>query len=80
MRLVHPEFRTEVAVGSCTVVGVLPGTAWRPEGSIAISGDVHGLWRDRACELADALLVVVARMDDCAAERYGTNGGASSTG
>jgi hypothetical protein len=52
------------------VTGVLPGTAWRPEGSIAISGDVKNLWRDQADELADALRLVVERMDACSQQRY----------
>jgi hypothetical protein len=49
---------------------MLPGTAWRPEGSIAVSGDVSGLWRGQAGELADALLLVIERMDACAQQRY----------
>jgi hypothetical protein len=67
VRSSHPEFRTEVTVGEVTVTGVLPGTA-RPR-SIAIGGDVHRLSCDQALELADALLLVVMRMDIVAEER-----------
>jgi hypothetical protein len=73
VRYVHPEFRTVVAVaGGLTVTGVLPGTEWQPEGSIAISGDVRRLWREQAGELADALRLVAERMDACAQQRYGS--------
>jgi hypothetical protein len=69
---VHPEFQTVVAVvGGVSVMGVLPGSAWRPEGLIAVSGDVSYLWRDQARELADALRLVADRMDACAQQRYG---------
>ena len=68
---VHPEFRTVVEVGGVTVTGVLPGTPWRPEGGITISGHVVALWRSQARELADALLVVVDRLDAVTDERYG---------
>lgn len=69
---IHPPFRTVVEVGELvTVMGSLPGMAWRPVGSIAIRGDVSFLARDRARELADALRLVAARMDACADERYG---------
>jgi hypothetical protein len=54
-----------------SVTGVLPGTVWRPEGSIAISGDVRHLWRDQAGELADALRLVAERMDASVRQRYG---------
>jgi hypothetical protein len=56
---------------------VLPGTVWRPQGSIAISGDVRRLWRDQAGELADALRLVGERMDACAQQRYGSPAGAA---
>lgn len=72
MEQVYPEFRTVVEVGGeSTVTGVLPGTAWRPEGAIAISGYVAVLWPDQARALADALSVVADRMDAAADERYG---------
>lgn len=71
MEYVHPEFRTSVEVGELTVTGVLPGTAWRPAGGIAISGPVGVLRPGRARELADALCVVAGRMDAAADERYG---------
>jgi hypothetical protein len=67
VRSVHPEFRTEVAVGEVTVSGLLSGTT--PVGSIAVSGDVHRLSCDEALELVDALLLVVTRMDLVAEER-----------
>jgi hypothetical protein len=77
VRYVHPEFRAVVAVaGGVSVAGVLPGTVWRPEGSIAISGDVRRLRRDQAGELADALRLVGERMDACAQQRYGSTVGA----
>jgi hypothetical protein len=73
VRYVHPEFRTVVAVaGGVSVTGVLPGTEWRPEGGIVVSGDVSRLWRDQAGELAEALRLVVERMDVCAQQRYGS--------
>ena len=73
MDYVHPEFRTVVEVGGClTVTGVLPGTAWRPAGGIAISGRVDVLWPGQARELAVALQLVADRMDAVADERYGT--------
>jgi hypothetical protein len=56
--------------GGLSVTGVLPGTAWRPEGTIAISGELGHLWRGQAGELADALHLVVERMDVCAQQRY----------
>jgi len=77
---VHPGYRTEVAVGVLTVTGVLPGTAWRPEGSIVIAGENWSLSagearlrlrRDQARELAAALVVVADCLDACADERYG---------
>jgi hypothetical protein len=78
VRDVHPEFRTVVAVaGGLAVTGVLPGTAWRPEGTIAISGELGHLWRDQARELADALALVVERMDACAQQRYGSTSAAA---
>lgn len=68
----HAEFQIEVAVaGGLSVTGFLPGTAWRPEGSLAIRGEVSFLWRDQARELADALRLVAAEMDACAETRYG---------
>jgi hypothetical protein len=77
---VHREFRTVVAVaGGVVVTGVLPGTAWRPEGAIAVSGDVSGLWRGEAGELADSLRLVVDRMDACARQRYGSTSVAAAT-
>jgi hypothetical protein len=66
----HSEFRTEVAVAGVTVTGVLPATAQRRVGSIAISGDVSRLSCDLALELVDALLLVVTRMDIILEERY----------
>lgn len=68
--VVYPPFRTVVEVGELVVSGWLPGMAWRPAGSLAIRGDVSFLSRGRARELADALVVVAARMDTCADERY----------
>jgi hypothetical protein len=77
VRYVHPELRTVVVVaGGVSVTGVLPGTVWRPEGSIAIGGDVKRLWRDQAGELADALRLVAERMDVCAQQRYDSTTGA----
>lgn len=68
----HPEFQTDVTVagGAVVVTGVLPGTARLPVGSVDISGDVRGLTSDEALELADALLMIVMRMDTMAEERY----------
>lgn len=72
MEYVHSEFRTSVSAGGgLTVTGVSPGTAWRPEGGLSITGEVQRLWRDQARELAAALLLVADRMDACAHERYG---------
>ena len=67
---VHAEFRTQVVVGELMVVGVLPGTPWRPVGSMEIRGPVDRV-RDRACELAAALLLVGDRLDAVSDERYG---------
>ncbi len=53
------------------MAGWLPGMAWRPAGAIAVRGDVSFLARERARELADALLLVATRMDAVADERYG---------
>jgi len=79
--MVHPEFRTVVEVGGgVTVTGVLPGTAWRPSGGIAIGGHVQVLWPDQARELAAALMVVADRLDDVAAARYGAIGATAPTG
>jgi len=72
LRTMHPEFRTTVPVGELTVTGVLPRPARLPVGAIAICGDVQRLTCDQALELADALLLVVLRMDSAAEERYGT--------
>jgi hypothetical protein len=70
--VVYPPFRTAVEVGELvTVTGWLTGMAWRPAGAIAVRGDVSLLARARARELADALVLVAARMDMCADERYG---------
>ena len=72
----HPEFRTTVFVGELTVTGVLPATprlrdsVQQPEGWLAIAGDVHRLSCDGALELADALLLVVLRMDRVALIRH----------
>jgi len=63
MRSVHPEFRTEVPAGVLTVTGVLPVTASRPTGSVAVIGDLQRLSCDQTLELVDAPLLVVARMD-----------------
>jgi hypothetical protein len=63
--------------GGVSVTGVLPGTAWRPEGTIAISGELGHLWRDQAGELADVLRLVVERMDACAQQRYAATGAAA---
>ncbi len=72
MQYEHDEFRTEIAVaGELTVTGSLPSTTWRPEGSLAIRGDVAFLWRDQARELAAALQRAVDEMDDRAESRYG---------
>jgi hypothetical protein len=68
---VHPPFRTVVTVCGLTVTGVLPGAPRMPAGSIAISGNVRRLSCDDALELADALLLVVMRMDVVVDERYG---------
>lgn len=69
MRYIYSEYRTVVAVvGGVTVTGVLPGTAWEPEGSVAVSGDVHLLRRDQARELAEALQLVADRLE-ASAER-----------
>lgn len=68
----HPDFHTVAVVAGVTVTGMLPGTAWRPKGVIEISGDVHRLCCDHALDLADALLLVVCRMDVVYEERYGT--------
>jgi hypothetical protein len=57
--------------------GRAAGDRWRPEGSIAVSGDVRRLWRDQACELADALRLVGERLDACARQRYGSATGAA---
>ena len=74
MQEVYPAFRTEVVVtGGLSVTGVLPGTAWRPEGGIAIGGELGVLWRDQARELAAALVLVADRLDACADERYGAH-------
>ena len=75
MRPALPEYRTTVAIGRLTVTGVLPGPSRlrdvaRPrEPWIAIGGYVHHMTCDRALELADALLLVVLRMDGVAEER-----------
>jgi hypothetical protein len=69
VRCMHAEFRTDVPVGEVTVTGVLPSTEWPPVGSIAVGGDVDRLSCDQALELADALLLVVARLDEIAEQR-----------
>jgi hypothetical protein len=69
VRVAHPQFRTQVAVGEVMVTGVLPCTARAHAGSIAIGGDVRFLSCDEALELVDALLLVVARMDVAVEER-----------
>lgn len=73
VRFTHPEFRTGAAFGELTVTGVLPAATRPPVGSIAISGDVRRLSCDQALELADALLLVVTRMDVVAEQRYGAS-------
>ena len=80
MDYVHPVFRTVVQVGGLAVTGVLPGTRWRPEGAIQISGHELGLGRGVARELADALRQVADRMDAVADERYGPVAGMASIG
>ena len=74
------EFRTEVGVdgafGALVVTGVLPATAWRPTGGIAIGpsawGDgVRTLSSADARKLAAALHEVADRIDVCSDERYG---------
>ena len=65
----YRSFRTAVQVGELvTVSGWLPGMAWRPAGAITVRGDVTFLACARARELADALVLVVARMDAVADE------------
>lgn len=76
----HSEFRTVVEVAGVTVTGVLPGTAWRPEGGVQICGDVQHLGRDQARDLAYALHVVATRMDSVADERYGSTVGPAGCG
>lgn len=81
MQYVHAEFCTVVRVGeNLTVTGTLPGTRWRPEGAIAIGGDVGRLWREQARQLAVALQLVADRMDAVADERYGATDAASGSG
>ena len=69
VRCMHAEFRTEVAVGEVTVTGVLPSTEWPLVGTVAVGGNVDRLSCDQALELADALLLVVARIDEFAERR-----------
>ena len=70
--VVHRLVRTAVQVDELvTVSGWLPWMAWRPAGAITVRGDVSFLACARARELADALVLVAARIDACADERYG---------
>lgn len=62
-------------VDHVTVTGTLPGTSWRPQGGIAIAGDVQLLGRDQARALAGALERVADLMDAAADDRYGQIGG-----
>ena len=63
-------FRTNASVCGLMVTGVLAGMAWPPVESIAVNGNVQRLSCDEALELADALLLVVIRMDGFVKDRY----------
>jgi hypothetical protein len=79
-RSVHPEFRTQVAVSGAMVTGVLSGTAGPAPDAIAVSGDVQRLSCEQALELADALMLIVLRIDAVTQARESASATATDRG